>query len=131
MIARLPATDWMRRPGNVIASVLASVLVACSSSGHPELTRAQWARAANGLCRDATELLASANDSETTDVGLELVQQLEALETSDSEIQRTVASFRSAMATPGTRSDYLAMEAIGVSFDALGASDCGLMFKSG
>lgn len=120
------------RLGEVVAaSLLTLLVVACSSSGGSELNRAQWSDAANGLCRDATPGLESADDSETIEIGIELVEQLEALRTSDSEIRRTVESFRSAMATPATRGDYVAMEAIGASFDALGALDCGRMFKSG
>lgn len=110
---------------------LTLLLVSCSSSNGSEFSRAQWADAANGLCREATQGLKSANEGETIELGVELVEQLEALRTSDSDIRRTVESFRAAMSTPATRGDYVAMEAIGASFDAIGALDCGLLFKSG
>lgn len=120
-----------KRVREVLASFLTLLLVSCSSSDGSELSRAQWADAANGLCREATQGLESANEGETIELGVELVEQLEALRTSDSDIRRTVESFRAAMSTPATRGDYVAMEAIGASFDALGALDCGLLFKSG
>lgn len=105
-------------------------LAACGSDSEGKLSRSQWVDSANDLCSAAyAEIEAGTEDADSRPE--ELVDQLDELEAADAEVQAAVDAFRAALGSPETRADLDAMDAIGLQFDALGADDCGLGFKSG
>jgi hypothetical protein len=103
---------------------------ACGSDSADHLSKSQWVDRANQLCSAAYAEI-EAGTAEPLPRGEELVDDLAELGSTDADVQAAVDAFRAALRSSETRADLDAMDAIGLQFDAVGADDCGLGFKSG
>ncbi len=114
----------------VLATGCASAASESASTTLPTISRADWVSRANALCRPMFEA-DPPTEADTLRMGHELVAALSALGKADDKATAAVENFGAAMDSPSTRADSGAMERIGAQFDEVGATDCGVLFKSG